>query len=97
MGQQMVKDDQKQLKEKCIVPYSSRELGVGGEDVLWKALKACSKAKAQSFTRVLSSPSCQQFYSDGLLIDIEALNSWRHRILTDDFGAFAFLSWSSFL
>lgn len=51
----MIKYDQKQPKEKCIVPYSSRELGVGGEDILREALKACSKAKAQSFTRVIKS------------------------------------------
>ena len=41
----MIKYDQKQLKEEFIGAYSSRELDVGGEDVLWEALKACSKAK----------------------------------------------------
>lgn len=76
---------------------SSRELGVGGEDILRKTLKACSKTTTQSFTGALSSLSCQQFYSDSLLIDSEALSSWRHHILTNDFRAFAFLSCSRFL
>lgn len=76
---------------------SSRELGVDGEDILRKSLKACSKATTQSSTGVLSSLSCQQFYSDSLLIDSEALSSWRHHILSNDFRTFAFLSCSRLL
>lgn len=63
--------------------YSPRELDVDGEDILWQALKK------QSFTFMLSSLSCQQFHCDCLLIDIKALNSWRHYVLTNEFRIYA--------
>lgn len=54
--------DQNQLTEELILAYSCRELDVDGEDIL-TGFKRLEEQKTESFVFMLSSLSCQQFYS----------------------------------